>query len=318
MTWVTWRQHRGELLATLGVAVIFTALVLLSGVQMHNAFDAQGVAGCLAITSPPSCSGVSESWQQQYSAYISLYQWLNLVPLALGIFVGAPLVAREVERTTHLLAWTQGVTRTRWIVTKVLLLLAVTTVLGIAFTLLMGWWLQPIVAINGSALRPAEFDLGGVVPVGYFAAAFAIGTAAGALIRRTLPAMAVAIVGFLALRFGTIDLIRPHFMAAVTSTTPVAGIPVTGRGDWVLHDSLMDASGHSFTGRFAIDQLCANSNGTKQAINACLQGHGILENVSYQPADRYWTFQGIEFAEVAVVAVLLLLLTVWWVRRRIS
>lgn len=318
MTWVTWRQHRGEALTALAVTVIFAGLIVLTGVQMHSAFTAQGVAGCLGTTAPPSCAGVAGSYQQQFSTYLSLYQWLNLVPLALGLFVGAPLVAREIERNTHLLAWTQGVTRTRWIVTKVLLLLGVSAVLGVAFTLLMGWWLQPIIAIDGSALRPSEFDLAGVVPVGYFAAAFAVGSAAGALIRRTLPAMAVAIVAFLALRFGTIDLLRPNFMAPVSTTTPLSGAPTVGRGDWVLHDSLADAGGHAFNGRFAIEQLCSGVNSTKQALNSCLQGHGVVGTVSFQPASRYWTFQGIELAEFALIAVLLLLLTVWWVRRRIS
>lgn len=317
MIWVTWRQHRGEAITALAATMVFAGLILLTGAQMHSAFDAQGVASCLPLAAPPSCSGVVQQYQQQFSTYISLYQWLNLVPLALGIFVGAPLVAREIERTTHLLAWTQGVTRTRWIVPKVLVLLAATVLLGLAFTLLVGWWLQPMVAIDGSAMRPSEFDLGGLVPVGYFAAAFAIGTGAGTLIRRTLPAMAVAIVSFLAMRFGTIDLLRPHFMAPLVSSAPVGANSPLGRGDWLLTDNLMGASGQSFSGRFAIDQLCGAGN-SKGAINSCLQGHGVIETVVYQPASRYWTFQGIELAEFAVIAGLLLLLAVWWVRRRIN
>ena len=44
----------------------------------------------------------------------------------------------------------------------------------------------------------------------------------------------------------------------------------------------------------------------------------MVETITYQPASRYWAFQGIEFAEFALVTGLLLLLTVWWVRRRIS
>ena len=151
------------------------------------------------------------------------------MPLALGIFVGAPLVAREIERNTHLLAWTQGVTRTRWIVTEVLLLLGAVMVAAVAFTLLMGWWLQPLRVIDGSALPPSEFDLQGLVPVGYFGAALAIGTAAGALIRRSLPAMGVAIVAFLVLRFGTIDLLRPSFMAPLVVSNGVAAPPARAR-----------------------------------------------------------------------------------------
>jgi len=36
------------------------------------------------------------------------------VPGLIGIFWGAPLVARELETGTYRLAWTQSVTRKRW------------------------------------------------------------------------------------------------------------------------------------------------------------------------------------------------------------
>lgn len=118
MLWLTWRQHRGEALAVVAVGVGLAAVLALTGLQMRSAFDAQGVGGCLSPVQPANCSGVVKGFEQQFQLYLSFYQWFNLIPLVLGIFVGAPLVAREVERTTHLLAWTQGVTRTRWIVTK--------------------------------------------------------------------------------------------------------------------------------------------------------------------------------------------------------
>jgi hypothetical protein len=37
------------------------------------------------------------------------------IPLLFGVFWGAPLLAREFEDGTHNLAWTQGVTRRRWL-----------------------------------------------------------------------------------------------------------------------------------------------------------------------------------------------------------
>lgn len=318
MLWVTWRQHRAELLAVVALLAVFAVVIVVTGVQMHSAFDTQGVASCLPVSAPPSCSGISAAYQQQFSAYISLYQWLNLFPLVLGVFVGAPLVAREIERSTHLLAWTQGTTRARWMTTKVLTLLVATLVLAAVFTLLMNWWLQPLVAIQGGALRPSEFDLSGVVPVGYFVAALAIGIAAGTLIRRTLPAMAVAIAAFLLARFGSSGLLRPGYLAPLMSSGPIGSAPPFGPGAWVLHDNLADASGHVFNGRFAIDQLCGAVDSSKSALNACLQGHGVIETVTYQPADRFWAFQGIELAGFVVLAAALLVLSIWWVRRRIS
>src|SRR6185369_14593823 len=39
-------------------------------------------------------------------------------PVLVGVFFGAPLVAREVEQGTHRLVWTQGVTRLQWALAK--------------------------------------------------------------------------------------------------------------------------------------------------------------------------------------------------------
>jgi hypothetical protein len=320
MVWVTWRQHRGEAIAALAVGFVVGVIVLLTGMQMRSAYDAQGVASCLSSVQPPSCSGVVNAYEHQFQTYISLYQWLNLVPLVLGIFVGAPLVAREVERGTHLLAWTQGVTRARWIATKVILWIAAAAVAGTAYSLLMTWWRQPLDAIAGSGIRPDAFDLEGIVPIGYFAAALSMGIAAGTVLRRTIPAMAVAVVGFLVLRFGTIGLLRPNFMAPLASSSSAGGDKPVGvaSGDWVLQDNLVDPSGHLFNGRFAFDQLCNGSTDSKAALNTCFVRHGIVESITYQPASRFWAFQAIELSLFLGVAAVLLCLTVWWVRRRIS
>jgi len=39
--------------------------------------------------------------------------------------------------------------------------------------------------------------------------------------------------------------------------------------------------------------------------------------VLYQPADRFWTFQGIEAGIFVALALALLVLTLWWMRKRI-
>ncbi len=89
-------------------------------------------------------------------------------------------------------------------------------------------------------------------------------------------------------------------------------------GAWILDDRLRDAAGQTFSGRFAFDQLCAGANGSKDALNHCLQQHGAVETVTYQPADRFWAFQTIELGLFLGVSIALIAITVWWVRRRIS
>ncbi len=57
----------------------------------------------------------------------------------------------------------------------------------------------------------------GIVPVGYAVFAMALGIAAGALLRRTLPAIAVTLGGFIAAAPGDRLRLRPHYLSAVTT-----------------------------------------------------------------------------------------------------
>ena len=65
------------------------------------------------------------------------------------MFVGAPLVARELESGTFRFAWTQGRSRVQWIVIKLVLLAVVLTAFALAFSALFTWWYRPFDAISG-------------------------------------------------------------------------------------------------------------------------------------------------------------------------
>ena len=73
---------------------------------------------------------------------------LLVVPALIGLFWGAPLVARELETGTYRLVWTQGVTRTRWIAIKLAVVgLASMAVAGL-FSLMVTWWSSPLDRVN--------------------------------------------------------------------------------------------------------------------------------------------------------------------------
>ena len=57
---------------------------------------------------------------------------------------------------------------------------------------------------------------------------------------------------------------------------------------------------------------CQNSNN----IASCLAAHGYRGYLSYQPASRFWAFQGIETAIFVVLAAVLLAVTFWVLKRR--
>jgi hypothetical protein len=152
---------------------------------MHAGFVHTGAAGCLA--QPPAadapayrntCASAIEHFRNDFGCTKSLFPWLNPVPLAIGAFIGAPLLAREVESGTWQLAWTQAVPRVRWLTVKLVTLAALAVVLDGAFSVLVTWYRQPWDALNGRFGGGFDFE-GLTLPV-YALFAFAVGTAAGA------------------------------------------------------------------------------------------------------------------------------------------
>src|SRR5207247_984538 len=167
-----------------------------------------------------------------------------VIPMLVGVFWGAPLVAREVEQGTHRLVWTQGVTRRRWFGTKVALIGPVTAAGGALFALLVTWWSSPLVKASDDRFAVGIFDLRGIAPIGYVLFALALGVAAGAMIRKTLPAMAATLGGFVVVRVVVDVFVRPHYMATRTASYGLFGpSPREGLGEWVVRSSVIDSTG---------------------------------------------------------------------------
>jgi hypothetical protein len=113
-----------------------------------------------------------------------------VLPALIGLFWGAPLIARELEAGTHRLVWNQSVTRTRWLAVKLGLVgLAAVTAAGLG-SLAVDWWSDPIdkTAFDQfPRMEPLLFGTRGIVPVAYAAFAFALGVTIGMLVRRRSP-----------------------------------------------------------------------------------------------------------------------------------
>src|SRR5205814_8144758 len=150
-----------------------------------------------------------------------------VVPLLIGLFWGAPLVARELEDGTHRLVWTQSVTRRRWFTTKVALVGGAAAAGAVAFAELVTWWSSMFTRANADRLTPGIFDIRGIVPVAYVLFALALGVFVGTLVRRTLPAMAATLGAFIGVRILVTLFLRAHYLAARTLSAP---LPVAGGG----------------------------------------------------------------------------------------
>ena len=318
MTWLAWRQARAQLAIALTVilAVAVTALV----------------------------AGRADS---------TLRQWLSVLvivaPGLCGVFWGAPLVAGELESGSYRLAWTQDTSRTRWLSVR----LAVTAAAGMAVTGLLSWlvtwWAGPLDHANLDQF--GSFDARDIVPAGYAAFAVTLGALLGALLRRTLPAMAATLLVFTAARLAFRLLVRPSLVAPVTRALAL-NPATTGYGSagflplmpaatlqpaapnlpnaWITSLAVVDWRGNGLSASELaatcpdIGHRAGSGGGHVQAppsvVNAmrdCVSRLAATyhEVLTYQPPNRYWPLQGRELCVFLAVALLLAGACAWRVWR---
>ncbi|MGH8919429.1 MAG: hypothetical protein ACRD0H_14060, partial [Actinomycetes bacterium] len=259
MIWLTWRQHRGEGLAGAALLLALAAGLVLLGASARSNVDHLGLSACLASGS--DCSPALGRLHSDYHWLPPAAACLIGLPLLAGMFWGAPLVAREIEGGTHRFVWTQTVTRRRWISSEMALILGVAAVAAVGLGLLAAWAFQPLIPVFGNRFAGDWFDVQGVLPAAYTVFALALGALLGAMLRRTLLAMAVTLVAFGLIRLVVHDLRKSLLAAQVKTVNVPLGTmlqnelrgqdPLTGYGlgpgDWALKTTLLDPSGHPTT-----------------------------------------------------------------------
>jgi ABC-type transport system involved in multi-copper enzyme maturation permease subunit len=340
MIWLTWRQFRAQALIAAAALAAVAILLGATGPRLASRYAASGIAGCHG----GSCANAASDFLTQLAAtrtYPFVYS-LGLVlvlavPALLGIFWGAPLISRELETGTYRLAWNQSVTRTRWLVVKLALTGLAAMAATEALSLMHVWWADPIskaIAVGGSdgvfsgtRFTWLTFASLGVTPLGYAAFAFTLGTAAGALIRRTVPAMAVTLAIFAVAQVPMPLWVRPVIIppAQTITTVDAAGVNfgsltasvVPGQPEaWVVSSYAINAAGQQVT---ALPASCFPDNGAGKFNGdpgLCLDKLGIREVISYQPASRYWPLQWIETGIFLALAVALAWFCFWQLSRR--
>ena len=326
MIWLTWRQHRLQAAYLLLGTLVVSAALFPIGRAMHSAFDNDGLAECLRTNGNPEfirpaegmgCGEFADLFMGRFGSLLPLGILLVLLPMLVGLFLGAPLVAREVEQGTHRLVWTQGVSRLRWATTKFGLITLFGLALAAGYAVLLTWWIEPLAAAAGSRLEWLVFDLQGVVPLAYTLFAIALGIAAGAVSRKLLPAMGLTLAGFVVARVLVAWLGRPRYQEPIERRISVVTdrLPNELHGEWNLSSGVYDASGRQIVAngnRYCPPEAVAND----RAPGVCDPTTYNLE--VYQPAGRFWTFQWIEAGIFAVLAAALLAFAVYRVRNRIS
>jgi hypothetical protein len=310
--WLSWRQQRLETIVTVGVLALAAAVLVPLGVNMASVYAHGGAAAC-AAHGGPSCSGIVGDFTSRFE-HQTIVPWLNFLPGIFGVLFAAPLVL-ELEHRTFRLAWTQGVTRGRWLALKLVVIFGSGLVAAFLLTTLMTWWRQPLDHLQGR-MEQNVFDFEGVVPYAYTFFAIALALAIGVVSRRIVASVAGTLLGYFVLRIGIQGWVRQHYLAPLRAVWPAgqAG-PAHLDTAWILTEGPSNAHGHLLTSR-PIVSACFNVQ--KRQVPDCLRAHHIYNLAVYQPASRFWIFQGIELGIFAGLGLLLLAAAVWWVRRRVS
>jgi ABC-type transport system involved in multi-copper enzyme maturation permease subunit len=312
MIWVTWRRQRTETLVTASLLLLLAALLVPTGIEMASTFDRDGIAACLSGTPSDACAQAISSFNAQFGSLNSFIAWLTLVPGLIGVLLAAPLVL-ELEQGTHRLAWTQSVSRARWLAGKLGLAVGVAVAAALVFTLLVTWWRAPIVRLEGR-MDQSVFDSEGIVVFGYTLFALGLAAAVGVVWRRAVASIVVGFAGYFAVRVFVDTWLRQRLLAPRAVTWHLMGQDPL-RHAWILDEHPSDRAGHLVSIPF---DLCGAPppGGGKPVIGDCLARHGYFMHAVYQPASRFWALQGIETALFGVAAVLLLAFAAWWTYRR--
>jgi hypothetical protein len=347
----TWRMTRAQNFTAAAAIAILAIVAAVTGPHLAQLY-ATTVGACDQRSACTAAAAAALAGQDS-----TLRLWLGVlvvvVPGLIGMFWGAPLVARELEDGTFRLAWTQSVTRARWLIVRLL----VTGLASVAFagllSLIVTWWASPLDRAGMNQF--GSFDERGIVPLGYAAFAFTLGVATGAVVRRTIPAMLLTLAGFVAVRLAVKIWLRPFLITPLMRSlaldpgstgygssgylpfVPPATLqpnPPDIPNGWITSIGVVSNHGGARLTATELARFCPGINngrgprggrdghvpvprGQANQLQDCVArvGTRFHELVSYQPASRYWPLQWYELAIFLAAAVVLAVLCIWRVRR---
>ncbi len=352
MNWAMWQQHKKQWMIFGGLIAAFAVFAVPTGMHFWHVYQ-QALAGCAAAA---DCDQLADQlFRHGHDANIfDITKFAVLfMPALLGIFFGLALVGREYNDGTNLLAWTQGVSRRRWLSVKIGWTVAITALGAGIIAALSTWWWRAGNALYLSKFQPLDFAVQGILPVALTIFAVVAAIALGAWLKRTLLALGILVVILLVVQISVPTYLRPHYAAPRVYTEQLvvqgnknrdhrpdqAPVPAHTGAIWVNYSAVVDSDGTALNWvnppeecSYTIEEASTRihneerSGGTPDvyidreggpAVHfRCLKEKGYHWEVRYQSADRYWKFQIIESVLYLALSVPFVAATYWLVLRR--
>ncbi|WLW53976.1 ABC transporter permease [Streptomyces sp. YU58] len=306
--WLT-RLHRPALSVWTSLVLVLGALLLwLRGPLTDGSARAWEQYNACAISGPCHYN------QYAILLYKDVYQYTTLavlaVPFLVAAWAGGSLIGREMESGTARLAWTQGISPTRWLAAK----LAVPTVLVTVGTGALVLLHHAMWSAGDGRIDTAKpwysfetFYAGGTVPVALALAGLAAGALVG-LVQGRSPAALGAGLGITGLLWFGIQQALPHLWPTVTRVSSLRDGP-KGSGIGV-ETGLLTSSGARIG-----DQGCL-SGATDECRAALDRVDAVGYYTDYHPRSHYWPLQLVASGLLLVVTALLVLAAFRLLRRR--
>jgi ABC-type transport system involved in multi-copper enzyme maturation permease subunit len=297
LNWLVWRQHRVVFWTLIACTVVFAGVMIYERAQTMDYLNAHGW--------PHLKSG----WSERYDAGPITYaaSLLGFVPIVAGVFVGAPLLAGDLESGTAKLVASQSVSRVNWIAKKLGITVIVVAVCGVVLSTVFTWWWSPVKS-EATVIGWSDgsgFDNSGPMLVALTLLTLVGGVAIGLLLRRTLSAMVVTFA-FSAVVQLVWSEVRLSFGSVVTATTHKGVL-----GDTFPHlpaaADVLDQSYLTGSGKLIGYSTCVHE-ATEKAQAACLQKADVVGwSVKYLPlsgmSGMQWLGAGALLVLTAAIAV---------------
>ena len=196
MTWAAWRILRTFFLVVVALTIVLIIVLIVDGVDIRSLSHSLITGRCLSGTygSTPHlvyCRNV-DTRLMRLEGFDRYLAGLSIAPVILAIILGTNLIASEVEHKTVRLAWTQSLTRSKWMSTKFTLELAMLLIIAIPLSFTYSWWFEAVA--YGSRVRPTHLFFDGWLMVAIAIFALVATSLLGGVVRRPAWTFASALV----------------------------------------------------------------------------------------------------------------------------
>ncbi|MGA9873174.1 MAG: hypothetical protein WBQ44_18785 [Rhodococcus sp. (in: high G+C Gram-positive bacteria)] len=256
MIWSAWRLNRTPLLVSLSFIGMLLVATIIAGLYVPD-------YPRMSWSFSRMCSRWNDVGPCRPETALTLSTlFALLLPLLLGMFVGVPAFAREVDSRAHVLSLTQSTSRVRWYLARVVVVFLPICGAMACLGLALHWTSGPS-RDSTSSQDPADvsfswfdfphFETAGPVLGAYTLLVLLIGSTLALAVRSGIMAMFATLFVFLFVPVAFTWIVREHYATPTIESEGINGLAreseygpnpyYTTDGTWVVGAGYVDANG---------------------------------------------------------------------------